>query len=196
MIIKAKTYVVYEHIYNEEIIYIGSGTISRAFDFKQRNDDYKNIVKDLDLLKVNIVKMFDDRKEAYDFETKYSLDNKDNENYNLLNKAFGYKAFGENNGFFGKTHSKEAKERMSKARKGSKLNEDTKLKIKEGNIGKHKGGKNSQSKKIKVTNIKTKKVTIYDSMIEAAEGLNISYPCVKRYSLEEKPYHDYIMKRV
>lgn len=192
MIFNASDFVVYEHIYEGVCIYIGSGSMLRAFDFKR--DLYENI--DLKLLQVKIIKFFPNRKDAYDFETEYSLSKKDIEGYNLLNKAFGYKRFGENNPMFGKSHSEETRTKISKSHIGKKLDEEVKEKIKKSNIGKHAGSKNSQAIKIKVINLVDNSERIFGNMREAAKEIGVSYPCVKSYSRREVPYGDFLMKRI
>lgn len=66
--------VVYEHYYNNEKcpFYVGQGKLGRAFVFKgnRRNDNYNEKVKDINLIKVNIVAIDIDKTEAENLEEK------------------------------------------------------------------------------------------------------------------------------
>jgi hypothetical protein len=75
-------------------------------------------------------KLFAKLKEEHSFHTKGE------KNYFHKNKFVG-----KDNGFYGKTHSQETRERWSKQRKGKKLSEETRLKQ---SIA-HKGKKHTQS---------------------------------------------------
>lgn len=69
-----KRIVVYEHYYDNEILpfYVGSGTLGRAFYLSgpRRCIQYNNKVKDINKVKVKIIAIDIDKKEAVDLEKK------------------------------------------------------------------------------------------------------------------------------
>lgn len=64
---------VYAHYYNDEELpfYIGSGTVGRAFVFSQRTPTYKEKVKDVNLIKVEILEIDVDKDSILDIESNY-----------------------------------------------------------------------------------------------------------------------------
>ena len=111
-----KEYYVYEHYLGDECIYVGSGDKYRPFEY-YRNDKWKEYFPDKDdwfKVRNNVVEIYcivNDRKEAYDIESELTIKRMD-EGHPLTNKAVGKALFGENNGFYGKRHSKESLDKM------------------------------------------------------------------------------------
>lgn len=78
---------------------------------------------------------------------------------------------GEKNGMYGKTHSDEAKQKMSKAKKGKTLSEDHKRKLSES----RKGEKNGNSKKVEINGI------VYNTCTEAAHTFSVPKSRISRW---------------
>lgn len=119
---------------------------------------------------------------------------------------------GENNPMYGKTHSKETLAKMSAAKKGRKLSEECKVKLRTALSGENHPlyGKthsekskllnlHSQSTKIdiEVTDLETKKITPYPYIRAAARATDCGESTIRNYFRhnQQKPYRvRYILK--
>lgn len=122
-------YVVYEHYYNDKIIYVGSGTLKRAHR-KGRNKKYSEMCNGcLQDVEVKIVKHFNDREEAFQYEeglTRWYFE----ENIELSNVFTGRKGYGIANGFYSKKHKIETKQTIGrKNAEWMKVNKEKFIKI-------------------------------------------------------------------
>lgn len=126
-------YCVYIHILDDEPIYVGSSNNKeRPFTYYSRNNNYYDIVKGRfkDVV-VKIVKTFDTKQEALDYEEKLTLF------YKRLGLCKGNIKYG-NKGYI---HSKESKLKMSQPGKlngmyGRTHTDEAKVKISIANVGK------------------------------------------------------------
>lgn len=95
-----------------------------------------------------------------------------------------YRKFGNENNFYGKHHTDEAKEKMSNAKKGKKLSEEVKKKISIANKGKKLTKEHIE--KIKKNNTQKKSIicvetgVIYESINEAGRQTHIDYRNIHR----------------
>lgn len=130
----SKKYCVYEHWVNGKCIYVGSGDYNRPFEF-DRSSKWLEIFptkEEWDKVKYNVVKIVhetDSRDDAYTYEENQTI-KRFNEGYDLLNIRIGRKfkdpkdsplygmdLKGENNPFYGKKHTQEAKEKIGQKAK-------------------------------------------------------------------------------
>ena len=106
------SYCVYEHYYNNKIIYVGSGTIKRAHRKSFRNEKYEKMCNgDKDKVEVKIVALFNNREDAFEYEeglTRWYFEEK----IDISNLQFGKRAFKDLNAFYGKNHSLETKNKI------------------------------------------------------------------------------------
>lgn len=195
----AEKYCVYTHSLNDTIFYVGMGlTNSRPKDFINRTKCWKDFVKNnTKYIKINIVKTFNNREDAFKLEKELIVHYKNlgqaqtnvrigASNPNELNGMYGkgYLVSGEKNHFYGKTHTNEAKEKISKCAKkrfkdkenhpryGNHWDEETK------NVLSQKNSKYI----IKVTNLETKEETIFNSAIKAAKFIGATKGFVCKYA--------------
>ena len=175
-------------------IYLGSGFILKRAKVKYGEENFK----------IEKLKFFETRKEAYEFEDKFlklyniaSL----KESYNIINNAHGgnyWKYMSDEQKDIiklkisklhkGRKHSDKTRERMSKTNLGennpmygTKASKETREKMSKANLG----SKNSQARKIKCIG------DIYETLTEALKYLKISKPTlIKR--LRSDTYLDYI----
>ena len=131
-------YYVYEHYYiineNKKVIYVGKGSKNRCYDFVRRNDKWKDYVNENGLPLVNIVKYFNEEKDAYDFERKLR-----NEYYDK-NECMCCKdvnLMGENSYWHKNGVSEEIREKIRKTLTGRKRSEEERLKISKATSGKN-----------------------------------------------------------
>src|SRR5690606_36641858 len=120
-----------------------------------------------------------------------------------------YKMSAENNHFFGKTHSEEARAKMQDSKIGKNLSEETKAKISAATKGR---GKNfteehkknisaaqPNSQQLSVLDLETGVETVYHSIGEAARSLGLLLDSMRAnlISRQSKPYKArYVLKRV
>jgi len=125
-------------------LYIGSSSIDRiknGYRGSVSSKKYKNIwTEQLKispcLFETKILKTFNNRKDAtfYENQIQHELNVVESENYINMwyaspNGFKGYDSSGENNPNYGKHHSIETKEKISKKAKGRKLSDNTKKKL-------------------------------------------------------------------
>lgn len=124
--LKDDKYYVYEHWFNNECIYVGKGRKRRPFQFKsKRNDIWKNIAGDrYDDISVRIIKEFDTNIDAVKFESELTMRYIKNGQCIANNGRCGHSLFGEDNPFFGKSHSKETKDKIRSKLKGKYCGEN------------------------------------------------------------------------
>ena len=179
-------YFVYEHWLDDKCIYVGSGNENRPHSF-ERNKKYNDFVKNRENeIIVKIHSEHFDRKEAFIEEEKlanYYLSN--GHELLLTRKGFKWteegksKFKGDKNGMFCKTHSDEAKKKISEAFTGEKhpmYGNGWKVKGKKnGMFGKRGekcptyGKKNKKAMKIKAIDTKTNEIIkSFDCYREAA----------------------------
>jgi len=109
---------------------------------------------------------------------------------------------GENNPFFGKTHSDDTRNKISEAKKGislPKFSDEHKSKKSAAMMGKNKGENSPLSQQTLVIDTLTNESTVYPSMRVAGESLNINYGVITRFIArnQSKPYKGrYIFKKV
>lgn len=127
-------YVVYEHWLDGKCFCVGSGTKYRPKNFKSRKRAWQEYVNGrYDDIIVKIVKTFDDRQEAYDYEIEHHKEmvKLGHPIQNLLGNA----------GYWTGKKRPEIGEKISKALTGRHLTEEHKQHISEnngrGNLGKH-----------------------------------------------------------
>ena len=111
-----KEYCVYEHYLGDVCIYVGSGDKYRPFEYyrNQRWTEFFPVKEDWAKVRKNVVHIYcitDNRKEAYKIEKELTL-KRQKEGHPLTNIAIGSALYGENNGFYGRKHSKESIEKM------------------------------------------------------------------------------------
>ena len=192
-------YCVYTHSLNDIVFYVGMGvTNHRPKKLGNRTKRWKDFVKNnTKNVKIDIVKTFDNREDALKLEKELIIHYKNlgqaqtnvfigTSNPNELNGMYGkgHLVSGEKNHFYGKTHTNEIKERISKHAK-----ERFKNKENHPRYGKHwdEETKNTLSLKnskyvIKVTNLETKEETIFNSAVKAAKFIGASKSFVCRYA--------------
>ena len=117
-----KKYVVYTHLnpIDNKVIYVGSGLLKRAYDFKNRN--YIKWIKENGNPVVKIEKYFSEKKESLKYEEILT------KKYKLKNEAIF-------NQRYGNTWDDENKLKLSKIHTGKKLNENWKKNISLSNSG-------------------------------------------------------------
>lgn len=108
-------FLVYEHWVNDQCIYVGSGTSYRPYVYKSNNKRWSALftIEEWKVLKfdiVKIVKTFDDRDEAYEYEKQLTIKRRE-EGHDILSKFNGRSNPGDANGFWGKAHTKESIEK-------------------------------------------------------------------------------------
>ena len=178
-----REYYVYEWYFidSNEVFHVGKGKGNRAWNTKHRRNSYfKSIIeKYKDNVNVRIYKDNLTNEEACDLERErikyyWSLNqaktnfhegglggNTGNYSSEIIEKRRDtvkrlgtYK--GENNPMYGKTHTKEVREKISKVHKGKKMSEESRKKMSEG----HKGFRHSEESKRKISeNNKGKVIT-------------------------------------
>lgn len=191
-------YYVYEHWNYDGCFYVGAGSVKnfRAYETNSRNRDWQEKAKNG--FEVRIIKYFDNRKEAFDFEEKLTRKHF-NENSPLVNKGLGTHLYGEANGMYGKGYvlkgrkkSQESIEKRSETIKKNKtlagkknpmygISPRKRMKDEEKyNEWKKKivrrGADHGRSAKIKITNLETNEIRIFDTITQAVlemKDLNI-----------------------
>ena len=185
---------VYRHLKpNGEVFYIGIGKVKnfkRAYDVKQRNSFWKSIFKkygrEVQLLKTGLT-----LEEACEIEEiligwygrrdlgKGSLTNLNDGGSGNVNPSregresmskSAKKRVGDKNPFFGKKHSQETREAISKSNTGKKHTEDVKRRMSE-------NSSKSKSKKV----IDTKTNTIFSSASDASKAIGVPYGIFRKY---------------
>lgn len=181
----AEKYCVYTHSLNDTVFYVGMGlTIYRPKNFRCRSKCWKDFVKNNTKdIKINIVKTFDNREDALKLEKELII------HYKRLGQAqtnifIGTSNPNELNGFYGKKHTNEAKEKISKRAKKRFKNKENHPRY-----GNHwdEETKNVLSQKnnkyiIKVTNLETKEETVFNSAIKAAKFIGATKGFVCKYA--------------
>jgi hypothetical protein len=213
-------YYVYLHIRldSNEIFYVGKGTKRRAFDIKGRTTHWDRIAKKYGFF-VNIVAYFNDEQEALDAEAEQIAFYKPfGHLVNVLDagegswlSGKGYLVTGDKNPHFGKKHSEEAKNKISKARKekysgenhtrlGTKHSEETIQKLKDSFTEQRRlkisetqsGVKNHQYKgPIIGINIETgEKIILKERKDFAPAGFTIDgiYDCLRKKNKQHRGY--------
>jgi hypothetical protein len=185
---------VYRHLKpNGEVFYIGIGKVKnfkRAYNVKQRNSFWKSVFKkygrEVQLLKINLT-----LEEACEIEEilikwygrrdlgKGNLTNLNDGGLGSTNPSekgregiskSAKKRVGDKNPFFGKKHSQETREALSKINTGKKRTEDVKIKM-------SKNSSKTKSKKV----IDTKTNTIFSSAVDASKAIGVPYGIFKKY---------------
>lgn len=132
MDIKNKYYV-YRHYIEGNTFYVGKGQEDRAYVYG-RNKIWKEIVEaNNNKYDIEIIKYFNNEKEAYEFEKELTEKYKKN-NQCKANIMIGKGSLrGVNNGMYGKNHSEDTKNKISKALTGKgigkKISQETIQKI-------------------------------------------------------------------
>lgn len=109
-------YYVYEHWIGEKCIYVGSGNKYRPMSYS-RSDEWKKYFpskEEWDKIKNNIVNIYCitfNRQDAFEIE-EWLTQKRIKEGHSLLNKAIGRSLYKENNGFYGKKHTKDSINKM------------------------------------------------------------------------------------
>lgn len=178
---KENKYYVYGYVRldTNNYFYIGKGTGKRCFDIWNRSEHFLNI---LDKVPCAVEILYDNltEDESFYYEEKTIEDLVFNEGYSisikgikrnngqhLVNKCWGG---GTNNGY---SHSKESKEKLSKAHTGKHLSEETKRKLSEINKGKNHpkyGTKNSEETRMKISQALTGKKFSEERKIRLSES--------------------------
>jgi len=121
-------YYVYVHKLNDEVIYVGKGSGSRMY-FSHRSEQWKKVVgENKALIKIEVVKRFDDDEKAYKFEKEltayYKSIGQCKANINIgknhveiVKQKISEKVKGKNNSMYGKKFSNEHKRKLSEAHK-------------------------------------------------------------------------------
>jgi hypothetical protein len=133
-----RIYYVYTHSIDGKVFYVGKGRGNRAYQTRSRNRYWHNMVNKYGHPTIKIVKdkLTDD--ESYELEKtlikEYGIDNLVNISEGGTIYGDSYDKSGNNNPMYGKTHSKEAKEKMKTdalTRKNGKYkrSEETLLKL-------------------------------------------------------------------
>lgn len=134
----ASEYYVYRHYIGDNTFYVGKGSGNRAYDKNKRSHKWHEFVNNREY-STEIVKYFDNEKEAFKFEVELTKYYKDLEQCEV-NIAIGNSRYGENNPMFGKTHLNETKRKISnnnaKYWLGKTLSNEHKTKISQAHIGK------------------------------------------------------------
>lgn len=109
-------YYVYEHILYGRIFWVGSGNWQRPYRFDNRSKLWLDYVKNnKNDIRINIVKEFEDKQSAYNYEIKHSIILRNN---------------GEPvQGLIGRKRTPELKRRQSEIMKGYIVSQETKNKI-------------------------------------------------------------------
>lgn len=124
---------VYEHWLNGECLYVGKGSGKRAFDFKQRREDYKNLLcKFGDEIEVKIVKNFDNEEDALKFEKELQIEHFKNGHVKYCRDLHLSPS---HNPMYGKRHSEESLEKMRKWKLANPTTPETAKKISQALIG-------------------------------------------------------------
>ena len=134
-------YYVYEWIRldTNEPFYVGKGKGNRWKVLNRKNKRFVNIINKHNV-SVNILHDNLDEQTAYGLEVWYIREYRDIIGYDLVNFTDGGEGnafIGETNPFYGKRHTKEAKQKMSKKHKGKthSVSKDTREKISKANKG-------------------------------------------------------------
>lgn len=149
--------------------YVGSGLLLQRAIKKEGIENFKT----------EALFMFSDKNKAYSFEeiivSNYFINRKDC--YNIALGGNGGKLL-EEGSFFGKSHSKESKDKMSESRRiyleeGNAYTKEIREKISKATKGKSKnvGASNRSARKV----IYKPTGKIFDTLMEAAEFLGINY---------------------
>lgn len=147
-------FIVYEHWLNDKCFYVGSGTVDRmryTDKTHRRNKNYHAFIggryKDV---KKKIVKYFDTREEAADFEREHTKQLR--ENHPLVNIKNGNEPTNEwvRDNLIGRKHSDATKLKMSEKAKGRKKSEEEIKKISDARK-KYIGKNHPQAKTIKAS---------------------------------------------
>lgn len=111
-------YYVYEHWIDGVCFYVGKGRKRRPFELKsKRNKLWNEIVCGrYDEIKINVIKEFDTNKEAIQYETELTMKYVKQNMCKANGKKYGSSYFNKDNPFYGKKHTKEALEKMSRAK--------------------------------------------------------------------------------
>lgn len=133
---------VYKHILDGEVIYVGCGGKRRPYTYHSRNQIYYGIVGNRwKEVVIEIIEVFNEKTTALQLEEELTLYYKSLGQCkgNIKNANRGYqhteegkaklRRAGEENGMFGKTHSEEARTKISEARKGVEWTEQQHLKF-------------------------------------------------------------------
>ncbi|WP_051405109.1 NUMOD3 domain-containing DNA-binding protein [Bacillus cihuensis] len=124
-------YYVYLHMLNDEVVYVGKGSGSRKY-FSHRNEQWQKIVGDnKSLIKIEIVKRFDDEEEAYKFEKEltayYKSIGQCRANINIgkshadiIKQKISERGKGKNNSMYGRKFSDKHKNKLSEAHRGER----------------------------------------------------------------------------
>ena len=124
-------YYVYIHMLNDEVIYVGKGSGSRMY-FSHRSEQWKKVVGDNKaLIKIEVVKRFDDDEQAYKFEKELTAYYKNigqcKANINIgknhaeiVKQKISEKLKSKNNSMYCKKFSNEHKHKLSKAHQGER----------------------------------------------------------------------------
>lgn len=203
-------YCVYEHWNINGCYYVGAGSIKnkRAYLSNSRSKEW---LEQYNIgFTVRIIKEFEDRKEAFDFEaelTKKHLLEKSP----LVNKGIGTHLYGEANGMYGKGYllkgKKKSQEHIDKIVKSLKtsgklsgennpmfgVSMEDRLKTKEDYEAWKKscarnGAKNGNARKIKVENIETGVIKSFDTLTEASKFTNIPGSTIAKHTRNKKIY--------
>lgn len=184
-------YYVYTHSYGNEIFYVGYGSFNRAWSFPEkgkigtRNDEWWKFCKeDLDNIEVEIIKYFDDKKEAYTYESYYTQKLFD-EGHPLVNKAIGHKIIGKYNGQYGKPssfkgrkHTEEAKKKIGDRTRGKNITQQHKDRISETRRMHYVEGLDSP---IIAKNIDDDIIEVYKNIESAAKAHGYNYSNFRYY---------------
>lgn len=106
MKLKQNKFYVYEHWYNDQCFYVGSGKYRRAYDWRREGrrskEWYDFCKKDYDNLVVKIIGEFDTRAEAIEFEKALTIYNDYILKMPLVNLGTGNSFYGKTNSMYGK----------------------------------------------------------------------------------------------
>ncbi len=135
------TYCVYIHKLDGKIFWVGHGNLRRPYIFSNRSRYWKDYVQDRKQdVEIEIIKYFEDKKEAYEYEIEYSIQMR--ENGEPVQGLIGHKLNDELKlKCCGVGHvSPEGRKRISESSKrymtGRKLSEETRKKLSESHKGK------------------------------------------------------------
>lgn len=106
MKLEQNKFYVYEHWYNNQCFYVGSGKYRRAYDWKRegrRSEEWYNFCnRDYKKIEVRIIEEFDNDLLAIDFEKALTMYNDYILKMPLVNKKTGNSAYGKSNAMYGK----------------------------------------------------------------------------------------------